>query len=205
MLVLSLMIFAIGNHNVLAAEMKTAKQDGWLLEGRLIDTTDWNSLCNPPEPELLPNSIKMGFIGGSSVSYAECGKNYIADLLNPLILIIKVHNLTENDHTLIFPSPIDVVIHSETFSKPAVALYYTLFIPLGLRWLIYTNVELSTDIKAEASIELLYAIPRFKGEATIQFGEVGSFTIVNDVASSIRSNDKLSIAWGKLRIGDEKK
>jgi len=60
MLVLSLMISALGNHNVLAAEMKTAKQDGWLLEGRLIDTTDWNSLCNPPEPELLPNSITWG-------------------------------------------------------------------------------------------------------------------------------------------------
>jgi hypothetical protein len=95
----------------------------------------------------------------------------------PLAIIIKIHNSTDVEQALTLSLLSDLIVHTQTDSKSALAFYY----PWGsvdLRgWVTKAKGKIEAQVKAGTAMELLYLIPRFNGKAKIELLNIGSFEI----------------------------
>ncbi|MFQ5812712.1 MAG: hypothetical protein ACE5I2_05920 [Anaerolineae bacterium] len=139
----------------------------WLLQGQIIG--DFTSVCDLDRPELQPQDVGATYAPGAQLSWVGC-ETLDEELQSPLAVIIKVQNSTDLNHTLMIPLPLDVIVHTQAGSKPAAAFYHQ-------GWVEGRDVKLETEVKPGSAVELLYLIPRFSSEATIDLGDIGSFKI----------------------------
>lgn len=146
----------------------------WFLQARFANFT---SVYNISEPELLPQAVKWE---AGTVSFTMTASNLLDEEFKkleqkPLAIIIKVKNSTQNSHTLILPWDSDLIVHTHKASKPALAMYGWWFKPSY--WGQKAEGKAKVDVKAGESIELLYLISRFSGEATIELRNIGSIKV----------------------------
>lgn len=151
---------------------------GWMLEGHFVSFT---SICDlKPEP-LGPKRVTIG--KGSKFTTTGCTSlDEELKEQQPLAIIIKIRNSASISRTLTVPLLSDVIVHTEADSKPALAFCLPASWVGGAKgacaWV--TKVEdakLEVEMEPEAAVELLYLIPRFSGEATIELVNIGSFKI----------------------------
>ncbi|MBA7537874.1 hypothetical protein ES705_30145 [subsurface metagenome] len=148
----------------------------WSLEGRFIN---FSSLC-----EFRDHELKL--LSPQSVTYYKGTERKITGCLTldekllpqqPLAIIIKIHNSTDVGQALTLPLLSDLIVHTQTDSKPALAFYY----PWGsvdLRgWVTELKGEMGAQVKTGTAMELLYLIPGFNGKAKIELLNIGSFEI----------------------------
>jgi len=96
------------------------------------------------------------------------------ELQQPLAIVIKLENSTDTSHTLTLPLLPDLIVHTRTDSTPALALYH----PWGPKgWMTEAKGKLEVEVGPGAVVELLYLVPRFDGEATIELVNIGLFKI----------------------------
>jgi len=147
----------------------------WSLEGRFIN---FSSLCeiSNREPKLLsPQFVKLS---AKKLTVTDCSILYEKLLpQQPLLIIIKIQNTTNVGQLLILPLT-DLVVHTQTDSKLALA-FYCPWHSLGKRgWASKAiGCVLEVELRSGTAMELLYLIPRFNGKAKIELLNIGSFEI----------------------------
>ena len=147
----------------------------WSLEGRFID---FSSICefHDREPKLLsPQLVKLS---AKKLTVTDCSILYEKLLpQQPLAIIIKIQNTTNVTRLLTLPLT-DLIVHTQTDSKPALA-FYCPWHSLGKRgWASKAiGCVLEVELRSGTAMELLYLIPRFNGKAKIELLNIGSFEI----------------------------
>jgi hypothetical protein len=185
----------------------------WLLEGRLINFT---SLCNIDLPKLCEQcfSPEISVTIPAGTSLQTC-KGLNSDFSSALI--VRIQNSTDVPQVLMLPSSSDVIINGTGLTGTAFVLYFP-FISIGVLkdmvWITGVGKIVIKEIQPKATVEFLYVIPKFSGEATVEFGDIGSFKLTQilfgDVNNDgvIRSNDAiiaLQIAAGLREPNDYEK
>ena len=153
----------------------------WSLEGRFIDFSSICEFCNR-EPKLL-SPQKSTFYKGAKWTITGCS-TLDEKLLSqqPLAIIVKIHNSTDVGQALILPLLSDLIVHTQTDSKLALAFYFPFaaISPTGVirgDWVTELKGKIEAQVKAGTAMELLYLIPRFNGKAKIELLNIGSFEI----------------------------
>jgi len=99
------------------------------------------------------------------------------ELQQPLAIIITIRNSTDTSHNLTVPLLSDVVVHSKVGSEPALAFWFPGFWG-DPGWVAKVEgAELEVEIEPGVAIELLYLVPQFSGEATIEVANIGLFKV----------------------------
>jgi len=148
----------------------------WSLEGRFINFSSLCEFCNR-EPKLL-SPQKSTFYKGAKWTITGCS-TLDEKLLSqqPLAIIIKIHNSTDVVQALTLPLLSDLIVHTQTDSKSALAFYYH-WGSVDLRgWVTELKGKIEVQVKAGTAMELVYLIPRFNGKAKIELLNIGSFEI----------------------------
>ena len=152
----------------------TPTSEKWLLEGCLF--TNFTSLCDVGEPE--PLSIKE-YTVAAQIEYSVTGCVTMDERLQStqlLVIVVRIQNLTNETNTLTLPWPSDVIVHTKTDSKPALAYRYPFGGGWG-RWVTVGKGKLTVQVKPSAAVELACLLSRFSGEVTIEVVNTGSFRI----------------------------
>ncbi|MFC1712705.1 Ig-like domain-containing protein [Candidatus Poribacteria bacterium] len=150
-----------------------AQSGDWLLEGNFVS---YNSLCDLGKPDLSPRSVQVP--PGISFTITACG-NLEEELQQPLALVIKIQNVTTHSRILEVPLPSDLVFMDGQLLRTAFAIYFP--------WAAFSGLwakgegRLQVEVDPDSSVEFLYLIPLFSGEATIEFGDTGAFEIATDL------------------------
>jgi len=175
--------------------------DSWSVEGRFINFT---SLCDVPTPKLFPQTLiyPPGHFNHSVIGCKD--KTLGEEYQQPLIIIIKIKNITKTVQSLILPLPSDLIVHTQAYSKPALALSYPVNVGRGLGevqlWINNVDGKVQTDVKSGESIELSYLLSGFNGEATIDVLNIGKLKVnllKQNIPSEIPSD--VTVQIDKLR------
>jgi hypothetical protein len=148
----------------------------WSLEGRFINFSSICEISNRELKLLSPQSVT--FYKGAKWTITGCS-TLDEKLLSqqPLAIIIKIHNSTNVGRAFTLPLLSDLVVHTQTDSKSALAFYYH-WGSVDLRgWVTELKGKIEAQVKAGTAMELLYLIPRFNGKAKIELLNIGSFEI----------------------------
>jgi hypothetical protein len=135
----------------------------WSLEGRFINFSSICELSNRDPKLLLPQGFKFS---AKKLTVTDCSMLYEKLLpQKPLAIIIKIHNSTDVLQALTLPLT-DLIIHTQTDSKPALA-FYCPWHSLGKRGWASKAIDcvLEVELRSGTAMELVYLIPRFNGKA----------------------------------------
>jgi len=89
------------------------------------------------------------------------------------MVVVQVQNLTASSSEFILPWPSDVSIHIGADSKSALAFYW----PWEKGWVIKGSGKLLYEVEPNKAVEILYVIPGFSGEATIELPNIGTLKV----------------------------
>lgn len=203
--------------SVYSKEEISLSSETWSVEGQFINFT---SLCDVPTPKLYPHTLiyPPGHFNYSVIGCVD--KTLGEEYQQPLIIIIKVKNITNTVQSLILPLPSELIVHTQAYSKPALALSYPVNVGRGLGevqlWINNVDGTVKTEVKSGESIELPYLMSKFNGEAKIHISNIAKLklnspkqnipsTIPSDMTALIdklQSKNSAKRAEGAEQIGE---
>lgn len=178
--------------NAVFAQIPVCK---WSLEGEIIV---YKSVCDLREPDLSPQ--KGTIAGGTETTVTGC-MTLDEMLQQAWALIVKIKNSANNVCDLIIPPPSDVIVNEGKTSNPAYAIY-AVWLPIkGMATSI--KGKITTSVDPNATVELMYIIPRFSTKSVIEIKGIGSFSIstpIITITSSISGIGGTINPLGSIKI-----
>jgi len=145
----------------------------WLLQAQIVH---YASISEIPKPELSPR-----YRSNAGVSALMTGFTTFEEAGNPLFVLITITNNSNSDLFLpLIPLLSDVRIETESDKKTPLGIRSFLY-GLGGPWLSQIEMEGEGEIEiavdSSETVELLYMVPRFEGEAVIRVSDIGKVRI----------------------------
>lgn len=184
-------VAVVGFYLVKPGEEIPAQAGPWTVKGQLVD---FASTCDlKPEPS-GPLSVQL------SGNFTMTGCTTLdQELQQSLALIITIRNATSTNRTLTVPLLSDVIVCTNGDSEYASAFCIpNQWISTGGSSSWVTKVEdgiLRVEIAPDGAVELLYLVPQFSGEVTIELVDIGSFKIEPPKTHLLCCSSSSSIQW----------
>jgi len=162
------------DETITPSEEVVEEKSTWLLEGRFISLTSVCDFTAHMSELVFPQNVWA--LPQTELTMSAC--NQLDNDLQepPLALIIRVQNSTNTNCTFTLRLLSDLIVCTQTDSKPALAFYafWTRFAGI---WVTKAKGGIRLEVGPGGAVELLYLVARFSGEATIELLNIGSFKI----------------------------